>query len=199
MIVSQSGSPILPAGKCTYDAESAAHGSLASLGADVLEVLGGRRSRGDCVTRYCQYPIIIQDIADMSQVMWSSLTRRAGQIGNATDISGAALRQGVQERGARCVGAAAATVTATVVTAVVATTAAAAASSVSGNSNGERGHEGDEESGQLHFGSGKRTQRLKSNGVSVWQKTEDLLEDASDDDEKEKRTIDRGDGAFFYR
>lgn len=35
--------------------------------------------------------------------------------------------------------------------------------------------------------------------MSVWQKTEDLLEDANDDDEKEKRTIDRGNEAFFYR
>lgn len=153
---------------------SAEDGAGATVGPDVVSI-----------------PMIIQYILDLSQDVWSSLTRRAGQVGNATDISGAALRQGVQERGARRVGAAA--------TAVTATAATTAVTASSGDSNGERGHEGDEESGQLHFVGGKKTQRLKSNGVSVWQKTEDLLVDANDDDEEEKRTTDRGDDAFFYR
>lgn len=104
----------------------------------------------------------VQDISGLSQAVWNSLTRCAGQVGNPTDVRGAALSLGVHKRRASGVGGAA--------TAVA--TAAAAVATPSGNSNGERGHEGDEKSGQLHVG-GWKTQRLNSNGVSVWLKTED--------------------------
>lgn len=121
------------------DGGSAAHGSLATLGAGFLEVVGGGWDRSD---------------------------RRAGQVGNPTDVGGAALSLGVHKRRASGVGGAA-----TAVAATTTTTIAAAAAASGGNGNGERGHEGDEESGQLHVGGGK-TQRLNSNGVSVWLKTE---------------------------
>lgn len=112
---------------------------------------------------------IVQGISDLSQAMWNSLTRRAGQVGNPTDVSGAALSLGVQKRRASGVGGAATAVAATTTTTTIAAAAAAASSR---NSNGERGHERDEKSGQLHVCGGKRTQRLNSNGVSVWLKTE---------------------------
>lgn len=142
---------------------SAEDGAGATVGRDIVNIVN-----------------IIQDISDLSQAVWSSLTRRAGQVGNVTDVSGAALSLRVHERRASGVGAAAATTAAAaaaVVTAIVttatATTVTAAAAASSGNSNGERGHEGDEKSGQLHVGGGEKTQRLNSNGVSVWLKTED--------------------------
>lgn len=143
---------------------SAEDGAGATVGRDIVNIVN-----------------IIQDISDLSQAVWSSLTRRAGQVGNVTDVSGAALSLGVHERRASGVGAAAATTTAAaaaavvtaIVTAATTTTVTAAAAASSGNSNGERGHEGDEKSGQLHVDGGKKTRRLNSNGVSVWLKTED--------------------------
>lgn len=119
---------------------------------------------------------IIRDMTDLSQSMWSSLTRRAGREENAGDVGGAALGLRVQEARASVVGGGATTTAAAVTTAAAAATTAttavvttavvvAAASSRSGN--GERGHEGEKESGQLHFGGGNKTQSLKDIGVNV--------------------------------
>lgn len=59
---------------------SAEVGAGATMGRDVVSIL-----------------IIMQNLSDSSQVMWSSLTDAAGQVGNAKDISGTALGLGVQE------------------------------------------------------------------------------------------------------
>lgn len=109
--------------------------------------------------------IIIKDILDLYQAAGYGLTSRASQVGNVTNGSGAALGLGVdQNLPASVVGGAAATTTAA---------AATAATASGGNSNGERGHDGDDESRNLHSDGGRKTQRLNGSGVSVWLKTED--------------------------
>lgn len=112
---------------------------------------------------------IIRDMTDLSQSMWSSLTRCAGREENAGDVGGAALGLGVQEARASVVGGGATTTAAaaTTATTTVVTTAVVIAAASSRSGNGERGHEGEKESGQLHFGGGNKTQSLKDIGVNV--------------------------------